>query len=161
MSTPLITPDLVRLGVDVPGDKHAVIAQMAQVVAATGRADQAGLQQAFEDREAQFATGMPGGIAIPHCRTTAVREASLGLLRLSTPVDFGASDGPADLVIGIAAPDESGSEHMKLLAKLSRALVKADFVAALRAAATPEEAADLVLGVVSPAPACSMASAAM
>ena len=153
MSTPLITPDLVRLGVDVPGDKHAVIAQMAQVVAATGRADQAGLQQAFEDREAQFATGMPGGIAIPHCRTTAVREASLGLLRLSTPVDFGASDGPADLVIGIAAPDESGSEHMKLLAKLSRALVKADFVAALRAAATPEEAADLVLGVVSPAPA--------
>lgn len=160
MSTPLITPDLVRLGVDVPGDKHAVIAQMAQVVAATGRADQAGLQQAFEDREAQFATGMPGGIAIPHCRTTAVREASLGLLRLSTPVDFGASDGPADLVIGIAAPDESGSEHMKLLAKLSRALVKADFVAALRAAATPEEAADLVLGVVSPAPAAPATAAA-
>lgn len=150
MSHRLITPELVGLGVEDPGDKHAVIARLADMVSAAGRADRDGLEAAFEEREAQFATGMPGGIAIPHCRTAAVREASLALLRLSTPVDFGAGDGPADLVIGIAAPDESGSEHMKLLAKLSRALVKADFVAALRGASTPQEAADLVLGVVQP-----------
>ncbi|MDN5963360.1 MAG: PTS sugar transporter subunit IIA, partial [Actinomyces sp.] len=68
MSEPLIIPDLVRLGVEITGDKHAVIAAMADLVAASGRADRDGLLQAFEDREAQFATGMPGGIAIPHCR---------------------------------------------------------------------------------------------
>lgn len=160
MSEPLITPDLVRLGVEVTGDKHAVIAAMADLVASTGRADRAGLQQAFEDREAQFATGMPGGIAIPHCRSTAVHEAALGLIRLSTPVDFGSKDGPADLIIGIAAPEGSGSEHMKLLAKLSRSLIKADFVAALRAASTPEEAAALVREVVDPAPAAPGATTA-
>lgn len=158
MSEPLITPDLVRLGVQVTGDKHAVIAQMAELVASTGRADRAGLQQAFEDREAQFATGMPGGIAIPHCRSAAVHEAALGLIRLSTPVDFGSKDGPADLIIGIAAPEGSGSEHMKLLAKLSRSLIKADFVAALRAATTPEEAAALIREVVDPAPAAPAAT---
>ena len=158
MSEPLITPDLVRLGVEVTGDKHAVIAAMADLVASTGRADRAGLQQAFEDREAQFATGMPGGIAIPHCRSAAVHEAALGLIRLSTPVDFGSKDGPADLIIGIAAPEGSGSEHMKLLAKLSRSLIKADFVAALRAATTPEEAAALIREVVDPAPAAPAAT---
>lgn len=152
MSDNLITPELVRLDVTVDGDKHAVIAQMARLVAGTGRAEEEGLQAAMEAREAQFPTGMPGGIAIPHCRTDAVREASLGFIRLSQPVDFGAKDGPADLVIGIAAPDESGSQHMKLLAKLSRALVRKDFVASLRAASTAEEISTLIMGVVDPKP---------
>lgn len=151
MSDQLITPDLVRLDVTVDGDKHAVIAKMAELVASTGRAEEAGLQAAMEAREAQFPTGMPGGIAIPHCRTDAVKVASLGFIRLAEPVDFGAKDGPADLVIGIAAPDESGSQHMKLLAKLSRALVRKDFVASLRAASTPEEVSSLIMGVVEPA----------
>ena len=151
MSTPqLITPELVRLNVGIAGDKHEVIAFMARVIADTGRADEAGLQAAMEAREAQFATGMPGGIAIPHCRTDAVNTPSLGFLRLTEPVDFGAKDGPADLIIGIAAPDESGSQHMKLLAKLSRALIRKDFVQALRDATTPEEVSALIMGVVEP-----------
>ena len=73
MTEPLITPELVRLGVTVTGDKHAVIAEMATLIAASGRADRAGLLDAFEKREAQFTTGMPGGIAIPHCRAAAVK----------------------------------------------------------------------------------------
>lgn len=160
MSDQLITPDLVRLDVTVDGDKHAVIAQMAQLIASTGRAEEAGLRAAMEAREAQFPTGMPGGIAIPHCRTEAVNEASLGFIRLSKPVDFGSKDGPADLVIGIAAPDESGSQHMKLLAKLSRALVRKDFVAALREADTPQEVSALIMGVVEPQPTGAPADAA-
>mgnify|MGYP001248676053 CR=1 FL=1 len=150
MSTPLITPDLVRLDVDVEGDKHAVIAAMATLIAATGRAEREGLLDGFEKREAQFATGMPGGIAIPHCRTAAVSQASLALIRLATPVDFGAKDGPADLIIAIAAPDGTGDEHMKLLAKLSRSLIKKDFLAGLRSAETEEEASQQILAVVQP-----------
>lgn len=152
MSEKLITPEMVRLDITVEGGKDAVIAEMAKVIAATGRAEEKGLEQAMLAREAQFATGMPGGIAIPHCRTDAVHQASLGFLRLAQPVDFGAKDGPADLVIGIAAPDESGSQHMKLLAKLSRALVRKEFVAALRAAKTPADVANLINDVVDPAP---------
>ena len=151
MSDELITPELVELGATVEGGKQAAIAAMARLIASSGRADQAGLEEAMLDRESKFATGMPGGIAIPHCRTTAVNTAALGFLRLAEPVDFGAKDGPADIVIGIAAPDESGSEHMKLLAKLSRALVRKDFLSALRAAQTKEEVAALIMDVVYPA----------
>ncbi|MDF1486796.1 PTS fructose transporter subunit IIABC [Tessaracoccus caeni] len=150
MTTPLITPDLVRLGVEVDGDKHAVIAAMATLIAGTGRAERDGLLDGFEKREAQFPTGMPGGIAIPHCRTAAVSESSLALIRLDTPVDFGAKDGPADLIIAIAAGDGAGDEHMKLLAKLSRSLIKKEFLAGLRAAETQEEAAQQILAVVQP-----------
>ncbi len=150
MTEPLITPELVRLGVAVTGDKHAAIAEMATLIAASGRADRAGLLDAFEQREAQFTTGMPGGIAIPHCRAAAVKQASLGLIRLAEPIDFGSKDGPADLIIGIAAPEGTGDAHMKLLAKLSRALVRKDFLASLRSAKTPAEAAALISAVVQP-----------
>lgn len=150
MADQLITPEMVRLNVSIDGDKYTVIKEIASLIAATGRADEAGLDAAFNAREEQMPTGFPGGIAIPHFRSDAVNEASLGLMRLDTPIDFGAKDGPADLVIGIAADEASGGDHMKLLAKLSRALVKPDFVAALRSAETPQEVSDLIGDVVNP-----------
>lgn len=65
MSDPLMTPALVRLDVPPPGDKSAVIALMADVISATGRADRDGLEEGLLAREKSFATGMPGGFAIP------------------------------------------------------------------------------------------------
>ena len=150
MSEPLMTPQLVRLDVPSPGDKHAVIAAMADLIASSGRAERDGLEAGLFKREESFATGMPGGFAIPHCRTEAVREAALGLIRLSEPVDFGSSDGPADLVIGIAAPAGTDDQHLKLLAQLSRALIRPQFLADLRAARTPEQASDLIMGIIEP-----------
>jgi PTS system fructose-specific IIC component len=110
-------------------------------------------------REAQAATGLPGGIAIPHCRSAAVTEASLAFARLSPAVDFGAPDGPADLVFLIAAPAHGDADHLTLLTALARALVRPDFVASLRAAASPAEVVALVQEVVSPAPAAAPAGA--
>ncbi|APX32561.1 PTS lactose transporter subunit IIC [Brachybacterium sp. P6-10-X1] len=146
----LMTPELVRLEVPPPGDKNAVIGLMADLVAATGRADRDGLEAGLLKREESFATGMPGGFAIPHCRTEAVHEAALGFLRLSEPVDFGSADGPADLVIGIAAPAGTDDQHLKLLAQLSRALIRPEFLADLRAAQEPHEVSDLVMGILEP-----------
>ncbi|MGO1598938.1 MAG: PTS fructose transporter subunit IIABC [Brachybacterium sp.] len=152
MSTPLMTPDLVRLEVAPPGDKHAVIGLLADLISATGRADRDGLEAGLLKREESFATGMPGGFAIPHCRTDAVHEAALGFLRLAEPVDFGSTDGPADLIIGIAAPAGTDDQHLKLLAQLSRALIRPEFLADLRAAQEPHEVSDLVMGILEPAP---------
>ncbi len=162
MSDKLMTPDLVRLDVAPPGDKLAVIALMADVISATGRAERDGLEAGLLKREESFATGMPGGFAIPHCRAEAVHEAALGFLRLSEPVDFGSADGPADLVIGIAAPAGTDDQHLKLLAQLSRALIRPEFLTSLREAETPEEVAALVMGVIEPesAPAPQTAPAA-
>ncbi len=147
---PLITESLVALDTDLGATKQDVIASLAGLVQAAGRADAAGLTADALERESKAATGLPGGFAIPHCRSAAVKEASLAFARLSHPVDFGAKDGPADLVFLIAAAADGDADHLKLLTKLARALVKKDFLASLRAASSPAEIVALVDGVVNP-----------
>ncbi|TFV57590.1 PTS lactose transporter subunit IIC [Mycobacterium sp. PS03-16] len=160
-ASPIITTDLVLLDVDTGGDKEAVIGRLAHRVADAGRtSDTAGLTAAAMAREAQSATGLPGGIAIPHCRSPYVDTATIAFARLTPGVDFGAPDGPADLAFLIAAPESGGAEHMKLLSSLARALVRKDFVAALRAASTPDEVVGLVDGVVNPQAAPAQAAPA-
>jgi PTS system fructose-specific IIC component len=151
--TQLITPALVALDADLGADKATVVHRLAGLVAAAGRASGAdALHADTMAREAQAPTGLPGGIAIPHCRSAAVTEASLAFARLAPKVDFGAPDGPADLVFLIAAPEHGDADHLTLLTALARALVRGDFVASLRAAASPEEIVRLVQDVVAPAP---------
>lgn len=157
---PIITSDLVALDVDAGPDKQNVIELLAARMAETGRATNGdGLVEAALARESQSATGLPGGIAIPHCRSPHVDEPTIGFARLAPAVPFGAPDGPADLAFLIAAPESGGAEHMKLLSSLARALVRKDFVEQLRAAGTAEEVVALVEGVVSPAPAATAAPA--
>ncbi|MFN3003992.1 PTS fructose transporter subunit IIABC [Mycolicibacterium wolinskyi] len=161
MTQPIITTDLVLLDVDAGGDKQAVIARLVDALAGAGRTtDTDGLVGAAMAREAQSATGLPGGIAIPHCRSPYVDSPTIGFARLSPKVDFGAPDGPADLTFLIAAPESGGAEHMKLLSSLARALVRKDFVESLRAASSADEVVSLVDGVVNPAPAPPSAPAA-
>jgi PTS system fructose-specific IIC component len=148
----LITTELVALDADLGTDQSAVVGQLAGLVAGAGRATAAeALHADAMAREAKAATGLPGGIAIPHCRSAAVTEASLAFARLSPPVDFGAPDGPADLVFLIAAPEHGDADHLTLLTALARALVRPEFVASLRAAGTAEDVVGLVQDVVSPA----------
>ncbi|WP_116450774.1 PTS fructose transporter subunit IIABC [Blastococcus litoris] len=149
----LITTDLVALDADLGADKGAVVRRLAELVAGAGRATDAdALQSDVLAREAQAATGLPGGIAIPHCRSAAVTEASLAFARLSPKVDFGAPDGPADLAFLIAAPAHGDADHLTLLTALARALVRPEFVASLRSASSAQEIVRLVEEVVSPAP---------
>ena len=133
--TQLITTDLVELDQNLGNSPEDVIRHLAGEVVATGRATE--VEGLFADafaREQKTATGIPGGIAIPHCRSTAVTEPTLVMARLSQAVDFGAKDGPADLIFFIAAPEGADQEHLKLLSKLARSLIKKDFTASLRAA---------------------------
>src|SRR3712207_4053266 len=157
----LITPELVALDADLGSDKTAVVHRLAALVAGAGRATSAdALSGDALAREGQAATGLPGGIAIPHCRSAAVTEASLAFARLDPKVDFGAPDGPADLVFLIAAPAHGDADHLTLLTALARALVRPDFVASLRAAGSADEVVRLVQEVVSPEPAPAGAPAA-
>ncbi|WP_309073871.1 fructose-specific PTS transporter subunit EIIC [Paenarthrobacter sp.] len=156
--TQLITPQLVTLDQNLGDSPADVIRVLAGKVAATGRASE--VEGLFADayaREQKTATGVPGGIAIPHCRSAAVQEPALAMARLSHKVDFGAKDGPADLIFFIAAPDGADQEHLKLLSKLARSLIKKDFTAALRAAATEQDIVDLVDGALADKPAAAPA----
>ena len=156
----LITADLVRLDADLGSDKLATIRALAGVVGDAGRSSD--VEQLVSDafaREETSPTGLPGGIAIPHCRTAGVAEPTLAFARLTPPVDFGAKDGPADLAFLICAPEGGDTTHLQLLTKLARALVKADFTAALRSATSTDEVVALISEVVEPAPAAVGAAA--
>jgi fructose PTS system EIIBC or EIIC component len=152
--TQLITTELVELDQNLGNSPEDVIRHLASKVAANGRATE--VEGLFTDafaREQKTATGVPGGIAIPHCRSAAVTVPTLAMARLSQPVDFGAKDGPADLIFFIAAPEGADQEHLKLLSKLARSLIKKDFTAALRAASTREDIVELVEGALADKPA--------
>lgn len=140
-----ITPGLVSLDVDLGADKAAVIRALAERVVAQGRAtDAEGLFADAWAREQKDETGLPGGIAIPHAKSAAVSEASLAFARLAPGVDFGAGDGPADLVFLIAAPAGAAEAHLAVLSKLARSLMQDDFTAGLRAAVTAEDVVAIV-----------------
>ncbi|MDQ0093153.1 PTS fructose transporter subunit IIABC [Paeniglutamicibacter psychrophenolicus] len=157
----LINRALVSLDADLGTTTETVIEHLASLVSAQGRAtDASALAADAKAREAKTATGVPGGIAIPHCRSAAVLEPTLAMARLAPAVDFGAKDGPADLVFFIAAPEGADTAHLKLLSKLARALVKKSFTAALRAATSEEEIVELVSAVLSDDPAAAAAAVA-
>ncbi|RKR19882.1 PTS fructose transporter subunit IIABC [Arthrobacter oryzae] len=158
--TQLITTELVELDQNLGTTPEDVIRHLAGRVAANGRATE--VEGLFTDafaRESKTATGVPGGIAIPHCRSTAVTEPTLAMARLSQPVDFGAKDGPADLIFFIAAPEGADQEHLKLLSKLARSLIKKDFTASLRAATSQAEIVELVEAALADKPATHAAGA--
>ena len=149
MASDLITTDLVALDADFGDSIESVITNLATLVHGTGRASSIeGLAQPAIDREAKAGTGVPGGVAIPHCRSEVVTEPTLAFARLSRGVDFSGPDGDAQLVFLIAAPAGGGKAHLKILSKLARALVKKDFLEALRSAQSKEEIVKLVLDVV-------------
>ena len=149
MASDLITTDLVALDADFGNSIESVITNLATLVHDTGRATSVDeLAAPAIAREAKAGTGVPGGVAIPHCRSAAVTEPTLAFARLSRGVDFSGPDGDAHLVFLIAAPEGGGKAHLKILSKLARALVKKDFLEALRNAQTKEEIVKLVLGVV-------------
>ena len=149
---PLIIPELVALDAAAGPGKEDVIEFLATTVAGAGRASSPdGLAADAKKRESTAPTGIPGGLAIPHCRSAHVLAPSLGFARLAEPVDFGAADGQAaDLVFMIAAPDGADDFHLQLLAKLARGLMQSDFTDALRQAADAEEVARIVTGQVQP-----------
>ncbi|MFF5686154.1 PTS fructose transporter subunit IIABC [Streptomyces albidoflavus] len=146
----LITADLVD--VDLFADtKEAAARSLAERMAAAGRVTD--LEAFLADvaaREAQMPTGLDGGIGIPHCRSAHVTEPTLAFGRSADGIDFGAPDGPADLIFLIAAPAGADDDHLTILSALARRLADSTFTEALRAERDPARAAALIRGETPP-----------
>ncbi|MEU9217829.1 fructose-specific PTS transporter subunit EIIC [Streptomyces sp. NPDC048376] len=142
----MITADLVDL--DLSADtKEAAARALAERMVALGRVtDLEGFLADVAAREAQMPTGLDGGIGIPHCRSEHVTEPTLAFGRSAAGVDFGAADGPADLIFLIAAPAGADDAHLTILSSLARQLMNAEFTAALRSAGDAAAAAALIRG---------------
>ncbi|MFD6323409.1 fructose-specific PTS transporter subunit EIIC [Streptomyces sp. NPDC058442] len=142
----MITADLVDL--DLSADtKEAAARALAERMVTLGRVtDLEGFLADVAAREAQMPTGLDGGIGIPHCRSEHVTEPTLAFGRSSAGIDFGAADGPADLIFLIAAPAGADDAHLTILSSLARKLMNAEFTDALRSVGDAEGAAALVRG---------------
>ncbi|WP_327372450.1 fructose-specific PTS transporter subunit EIIC [Streptomyces sp. NBC_01216] len=147
----LITAGLVD--VDLSAEtKQAAARSLAERMVAAGRVtDIDGFLADVAAREAQMPTGLDGGIGIPHCRSEHVTAPTLAFGRSASGIDFGAPDGPADLIFLIAAPAGADDDHLTILSSLARRLMDPAFTAALRAERDPAAVAALVRGDEAPA----------
>ncbi|MFI6879217.1 fructose-specific PTS transporter subunit EIIC [Streptomyces sp. NPDC050400] len=144
--TEMITADLVDLDLSA-ATKDEAARSLAERMVARGRVtDLDGFLADVAAREAQMPTGLDGGIGIPHCRSEHVTEPTLAFGRAAQGIDFGAPDGPADLIFLIAAPAGADDAHLTILSSLARQLMDEDFKAALRAATDAERTAALIRG---------------
>lgn len=147
----MITADLVDLDLSAQ-TKEAAARALAERMVALGRVtDLEGFLADVAAREAQMPTGLDGGIGIPHCRSAHVTEPTLAFGRSAAGIDFGAADGPADLVFLIAAPAGADDAHLTILSSLARQLMNAEFTDALRSAGDAATAAALIRGDQAPA----------
>ncbi|MGW2552204.1 PTS fructose transporter subunit IIABC [Streptomyces sp. NPDC001635] len=147
----MITADLVDLDLSAE-TKEAAARALAERMVTEGRVtDLDGFLADVAAREAQMPTGLDGGIGVPHCRSEHVTEPTLAFGRSARGIDFGAPDGPADLIFLIAAPAGADDAHLTILSSLARQLMNAEFTSALRAVDDAAAAAALIRGDEAPA----------
>ena len=133
----LLSAERVRASLDA-ADKPGLLGELATLLA--GDEGEKIVRDALTMRERLGSTGLGHGVAIPHGRSAAVREARAAFVRLAEPIDFGADDKQrVDLVAALIVPAHFTDEHLKLLAELAELFADATVTAALRAA--PDDAA--------------------
>lgn len=97
-------------------------------------------KQGIMNREAQTSTGLGDGIAMPHSKNAAVKEATVLFAKSAAGVDYEALDGqPTYLFFMIAAPDGANDTHLAALAELSKYLLKDGFAGQLRQVTSADE----------------------
>ena len=122
-------------------DKEGVINEMVQSLVDNGVVtDFETFKAGIMNREAQTSTGLGDGIAMPHSKNEAVKEATVLFAKSNKGVDYASLDGqPTDLFFMIAAPEGANDTHLAALAELSKYLMKPGFADKLRQASTPDQ----------------------
>ena len=107
--------------------------------------DRAAVLEAFKAREAMGTTGMQGGFAIPHCKSAAVNDAAILVVKFAGDVEWKSLDGkPIKMAVALFAPD--GDVHLTLLSTVATMLTDESNRSKLLAAETPEAIAAIING---------------
>lgn len=136
----LLSKESIRLD-GVAENKQDALEKMVVLMAASGKiADVEKYRKGVFAREEEGTTGIGEGIAIPHCKSDAVKAPGLAAMVVKGGVDFDALDGaPTDLIFLIAAPDTEDNVHLDVLSRLSVMLMDENFTNGLRNAKTVDE----------------------
>lgn len=116
LSAAAVLPDL-----RVPTKKAALQAMCARAAALTG-IDERRILETVMERERLGSTGFGGGVAIPHGKIAGLKSVFGLFARSGVPLDYGAiDDQPVELMFLLLAPEGAGADHLKALARVSRA----------------------------------------
>jgi PTS system nitrogen regulatory IIA component len=128
----LLRPDAVRL-VSSVSSKKRLFQDLSDIAAGSYDLPVDQAAEALIDREALGPTGVGKGIALPHARLQGLQHVVGCFMRLEKPMDYDAVDRqPVDLVFALFAPTETGVDHLKALALVSRTMRDTDVCAKLR-----------------------------
>ena len=136
----LLAPESIQLNGSATG-KEDVLNQMVSLMVKSGKiADEETYRKGVFAREEESTTGIGEGIAIPHCKSAAVKKPGLSAMVLKNGVDFDALDGEkVHLIFLIAAPDTEDNVHLDVLSRLSVLLMDENFTNGLKQATSVEE----------------------
>lgn len=140
----LLRKDVMLLDLQAT-EKKAVIEEMIQSLVDHGYVtDFETFKEGILAREALTSTGLGDGIAMPHSKNTAVKEATVLFAKSNKGVDYESLDGqPTDLFFMIAAPEGANDTHLAALAELSQYLMKDGFADKLRQVTSPNQVIEL------------------
>lgn len=133
----LLKPRGVRVLTDVSSKKRLLqsVADLAEDLIALPSST---IFDALQERESLGPTGVGHGVALPHARLSSLTEVHGAFFRLERPIDFDAADRkPVDLIFALFAPADTGVDHLKALALVSRTLRDENLCAKLRANTDP------------------------
>ena len=118
----LLSPEGVLSSLKVK-DKKQLLQQLADKASQITRVPQSRILETLIERERLGTTGVGQGIAIPHGRLTEIKKITGIFAKLETPIEYEAVDNqPVELVFMLLAPEGSGADHLKALARVSRLL---------------------------------------
>ncbi len=147
MLTQILQPNCVKVPVENT-DKKAVITELVDLVNehTTGLiSDKKTVLDAVLQREDARSTGIGSGIAIPHGKSTAVKELVMALGIAETPIEFGSVDGqPVKIIILLLSPSDQTGPHIQALAKISRLMLDNGFKEKLEQSTSAEEVYNLI-----------------
>jgi fructose-specific phosphotransferase system IIA component len=132
--------------------KEACIMELARLAAKANKVSNINdFVEAALKREEEYTTGIGFGVAIPHGKSEGVTEPFLAFAKTNEPVDWKSMDDhPVHMIFLIGVPKEdTGKEHLKILANLSRKLMKKEFRESLELAQNEDDIMNLMEGIES------------
>ncbi|GGO32507.1 PTS lactose transporter subunit IIC [Gemmobacter aquaticus] len=133
----ILTPQAVRV-VSQMTSKKRLFQELGEIAAQAYKLNGSVVIDGLQERESLGPTGVGHGIALPHARLEEISGIVGVFVRLEKPLDYDSVDRqPVDLIFGLFAPKDSGVEHLKALALVSRTMRDPGICAKLRANIDP------------------------
>ncbi len=133
----LLTPAAVRVLGQMTSKKR-LFQELGEVAAQAYGLNAAQAFDGLQERESLGPTGVGNGIALPHARLEGLTQIVGLFVRLEKPLEYDSVDRqPIDLAFCLLAPKDSGVDHLKALALVSRTMRDAAVCAKLRANTDP------------------------